>query len=174
MSYIKDSLEVKSGDLGEDIVEEYFLKKGFIRLQKHEERSHGYDFMFKKNDKKFIVEVKTKPKRVKYNDTGFDLHSYKNYKRIQNKKNIKVFNAFVDFKLKQIYGNWLDILNDNKGDNELCSKYPIIDFDNNLVFFDLNKMIVLCELNNNQIEQLKKYSKMNKKYKYEWQKNIAK
>jgi len=35
-------------------------------------------------------------------------------------------------------------------------------------------MIVLCELNNNQIEQLKKYSKMNKKYKYEWQKNIAK
>jgi hypothetical protein len=107
MNYWQSKNEVIIGDIGEDIVETLF--PNFIVYRTNSNGSHPVDMLIcsgKKPDyydKLLFVEVKTKPRRYKYADTGVDIHSWKRYVNFidEHKINIKIY--FVDEAEKSIY-----------------------------------------------------------------------
>lgn len=104
-------LQVKIGDYGEVLVKNFLEGIGYVCYQPVTDRAHLCDFfMFRKDKGTLAAEVKTKPMRDKYPDTGFDMRSYKRYKQLVEEHNMRMYVFFVDEKLKWIYGNFLDVL----------------------------------------------------------------
>ncbi len=88
-------IKCKDTDLGKGIVPKY---KGFVlpdRLCKYKEHY-------------FWLEAKDKPRRVIYQDTGFEARLYKDYLHIQSLTGYPVLLVFKDTDLT--YGNWLHYL----------------------------------------------------------------
>lgn len=104
----QDKIEVKKGNAGEKEVRKFLAEKGLIIYEPVTNIAHGFDKLISKGKQQFvIVEVKTKPKRIYYPDTGFNIKHYNEYKFISVKHNLPVFIFFVDEILKEIYGNYL-------------------------------------------------------------------
>lgn len=103
---------VQKGKIGEKLVNEYLISKGFIPYSPDAEGAHPFDRLVASRDKKtiFIADAKTKPARVYYPDTGINVRHYQEYKFIQDKYNIDVYLFFVDEDRKEIYGNLLSVL----------------------------------------------------------------
>lgn len=93
-----------------------------------------------------VVEVKSKPRRDKYPDTGIPTRHYDDYKHIENKYGIQVFIAFVDEVLKKIYGNFLEELEKPEG------RYPLRYA--NVIYFPLSKMRDITMLTDEQCAEL--------------------
>lgn len=102
-----DRKTVQKGNIGEQIVRRYLEQLGFIVYQPVTSGAHAFDKLCISKDKKeiFIAEVKTKPHRLYYPDTGLDTRHLNEYRYIQNKYNVDVFLFFVDEVDKQVYGN---------------------------------------------------------------------
>ena len=125
----EDQTTVKKGNIGEDIVSDYFKARNYIPYKPDAEGSHPFDRIMARADKKeiFIAEVKTKARRIYYPDTGIDIRHYDSYKYIQDKYNIDVFIYFVDEYLKTIYGNFLRILDKERVmKNAICPMNSVI------------------------------------------------
>ena len=155
----EDRTEVKKGNIGEDLIDEFLLKKNIIPYISISKTAHPFDRLcITKNKKKLIIaEVKTKPKRIYYEDTGFNLKHYEDYKFIRDKYNIPVFIFFVDEYLEKIYGNYLNVL------SKKYKKYPKIE--NNIIYFHLDSMRNIMKLTKENVEKLKKLTTRN--YNYE-------
>ena len=106
-----DLREVKKGDYGEKLVDDYFEDMGWIVYQPTTDKAHGFDRYLYKNGRQIALEVKTKPRCSKYPETGFDERSFQRYQKLSEENNLPVIIAFVDELEKQIYGNWLSELN---------------------------------------------------------------
>ena len=88
-----DKLQVKKGNLGEKIVDEYFEGQGYIIYEPTTDGAHLIDRLYVKDKKQLIIaDVKTKPKRNKYPDTGFN---YKNYKQGAKRSTIKINIVYI-------------------------------------------------------------------------------
>lgn len=162
-----DKIQVQKGNVGEQIVFKLLEDKGYVVYRPITEKAHAFDNLAIKDKKTvMIAEVKTKARRNNYYDTGINLSHYEEYKYIYDTYKIPVFIFFVDEMEKTIYGNYLDILekpyNFIARDNYRSCNYPLIQ--GNIIYFNLDKMKVLCELENNVSEQLKNLSTRNYKY----------
>lgn len=147
----EDRLE--KGCIGERIVDEWLVRIGYIPYRPMPGVAHPFDRLVASRDKKRIAvcEVKTKPRRNKYRDTGVDICNLRHYADIQEKHQLRVFIAFVDEVERQIYGNTLDELMKTRISEN--SVYPK-DFDG-IRYFPLSAMIVISALTEEQCEELK-------------------
>jgi len=158
----KDKIQVKKGNFGEKIINDYLEKKGFIVYVPITEKAHAFDRLAVKDKKIFIIaEIKTKAKLNYYNATGFDIKHYKEYKLLSVKYNIPVFVFFIDEMIGKIYGNWLNELEKQIEDD---LNYPDFTKIKGVVLFSLSTMKTIAELTQEQIEKLKEYSSRNYNY----------
>jgi hypothetical protein len=154
---------VKKGNIGQEIVRNYLESKGWIVYIPVTEGPHAFDNLAIKNKEQLIIaDMKTKPARKYYPDTGFDLKHYNCYLKISVKHSIPVFVFWVDQINKKVYGNFISrlsedcLINIKKDSKEYTKKYPSIE--NGIIFFPLIKMITIASLTDKQCEQLKELS----------------
>tara|TARA_Y100000296_G_C5076576_1_gene207632 strand:+ start:65 stop:592 length:528 start_codon:yes stop_codon:yes gene_type:complete len=124
------------GLIGEAIVKQHLEKKYVIYAPENDE-AHPFDkFCVERmpqegrNREVFIAEIKTKICRDQYPDTGFNTSSYKDYKFMQDAHKIKVKIFFVDYREQKVYGNWLDVLEEERQieTNHGFIQYPLEGF----------------------------------------------
>lgn len=161
-----DLPQVKKGNLGEEIVDRLLERKGYVPYHPVFDGPHPFDRICASADKKklIIVEVKTKPARGSYPDTGINVSVYNVYKEIERTHNIRLYLAFVDEIKKQIYGGWLQNL-DKTTSVEIGGKYrvyPVIE--KTIIFFPLVLMTKISDLTLEQAKKLRSLS--NRTYIY--------
>lgn len=158
---------VKKGDVGEGLVNDWLISKGFIPYSPDAGGAHPFDRLVASRDKKtiFIADVKTKAKRKYYPDTGIDIKHYQEYKFIQKKYAIDVFIFFVDEEASKIYGNFirtldrpLNIIHNGKELN-----YPMEQ--NGIHYFSIENMKSIVDIPQAQAEQLKIFTTKKETYK---------
>jgi Holliday junction resolvase-like predicted endonuclease len=94
-----NKITVKKGNIGEQIIRNFFEKKGWIIYKPITNKAHWIDFIAIKDKKEMYgIEVKTKPRLNKWAAQGFNIKQYKEYKRFEKLYNIKLFIFFVDEK----------------------------------------------------------------------------
>jgi len=163
----QSKIEVKKGNLGESIVRKYLEYKGWVVYGTETRGKHAFDKLCVKNKKDIvIVEIKSKARMKYYEATGCNYQNYIEYKYIVEKYKINVFMFFVDELLKKIYGNNLSKLEKAYYEPKDKRKYPyIIDSKNSkIILFPLAKMINIKNLNDEEVEELKKLSTRNYNY----------
>lgn len=150
------------GALGEDIVVDYLKEKGFkVAFTGDRYKAHEIDLIIDDGKEIYYADVKTKRRREKYEDTGFDSPDVINYTKLSKATQKKVYIFFVDYYLGKVFGNYLHILNehDDKFDDDgnFISHYPINY--NKVTYFPLEKMEDWFKLKDEEIELIKSYSK---------------
>lgn len=146
---------VTKGNIGENIISSKLKEKGYVIYEADHEVSHPIDFIAIKDDVIRAIEIKTKPARKFYPDTGLDIKHWEKYLKVN--EIIPSYIFFVDEILKKIYYNSIDELKIKKG------IYPLKE--NNIIYFALNNMKILMNLDEEQVKQIKNYTKRN--YLYE-------
>lgn len=147
------------GISGENLCFEYLRAKGHtIYRPDKDDRAHPID-SFIVHGQKFTVcaaDIKTKPKREAYPDTGIDLRHYGTYCYIKNVNNIPVFLFFVDEDEKRIYGNWLEILERRCEIQHNGKKlvYPL--WMGGQIYFPISVMIHIADIPDDKVIELKK------------------
>lgn len=108
-----DKKEVKKGNIGESIIQDFLIEKGFIFYRPAIDGAHKIDFFAHKSGAKkkvIAVEVKSKRRMAFRLETGFNYSNYLHYKEILEDHNIDTFFFFVDDFEECIYGAWLSQL----------------------------------------------------------------
>ena len=142
-----DKKTTQKGEVGENLVNKYLEDNGFIVYKPITDNPHAFDRLAIKNKEILIIaEVKTKARRLKYPDTGFNINHYNTYKNIQTKHNLNVFMFFVDEENKSIYGNWIKELEKEVkiNHNGRLLEYPLR-WDN-IIYFPLANMKKICDI----------------------------
>lgn len=166
MSSWDDKLTVRKGALGESLVRKFLEEAGYIVYEPKTEGAHAFDKLCVSRDKKvlFIVEVKTKPHRLKYPDTGIDIRHYQEYLHIQEKYGVDVLIFFVDEFKKQIYANKLKELDRERTvwhDGRRLD-YPLEQ--GGIRYYPLEAMKKVCDLNAGQAAQIEGLSSRSYNY----------
>jgi hypothetical protein len=160
--------KMEKGDIGEDIIREWFESQNFIVYTPKTEGAHAFDLMAisKDNTRVYWGDVKTKPSRLYYPDTGIDIRHYNTYLNLQTTNNITFYLFFVDESTKSVYGNVLNRLNVSKTINykgrEL--EYPLMD--KGLIYFPLESMVTIKQLDEETVKKIASHNYRNGKYKY--------
>lgn len=160
---------VRLGNLGEQIVDEYLARKGVIPYAPAADGAHPFDRLCAyKKTRIFIAETKTKPRRLKYPDTGISLKHYVEYKQIERTHSLDVWLFFVDSDHAQVYGGKLKDLEmpAHVEHNGGWLVYPMTwgGEQSATIYFPLCNMKVIAELTEEQVEQLKGLSGRARKY----------
>lgn len=155
-----DKIEVKKGDLGEAIVNEWLIKRGYIPYTPDYSGAHPFDKLCASKDKKtiFIAEVKSKPARTHYPDTGINISNYNDYKHVAEKYNIDIYLFFVDEDKCKIYGGILSSLETPRAiiHNQKTIDYPLKH--NGIIYFPLEAMNEIGNITSEQAKRLRSYS----------------
>lgn len=155
-----EKIEVKKGDLGEKIVDAYLNSKNMVVYSTNYNGAHPFDRLLSLPDKSqlFIADIKTKPGRLYYPDTGINIKHFKEYIHIQNLHNIKVFLFFVDQVKEKIYGNFLhELVKPYEIEhNDKIIKYPLES--SGIIYFPLFNMRNICDLTQDYVNDLKRLS----------------
>ena len=108
----KERTETKKGTVGEELIQNWLEKHGLVLYEPVGEKAHLIDFFAvdKNTCKTYIVEVKTKAKRLKYDDTGINQRNFLEYIKLSKEHNMRILLIFVDEENGLIYGNFLDQL----------------------------------------------------------------
>ena len=136
------------GSVGEAIIKDYLISKGWVVYAPCNNNPHPFDFLCYKDGKSFIAEVKTKAVMNKYFATGIPISHYNTYKQFQTQYNIPVFIFFVDTSLGFIYGNYLDELEKPthlKEDGGIV-EYPLIMQKSGVIVFPLVNMRTIAPI----------------------------
>lgn len=161
-----EQVQMVKGDYGELLVDLHYTAKGITIYKPIMSASHVIDrFYIDKNNQVVPVDVKTKPKRNLYPDTGFDFEDYDKYKKIRKDYQMDPFIIFVDENLGKVYGNKLSLLEKeivvkaqlSSGESYML-KYPkgaTCKHDKLQIYFPLKNMRLLFYLSKWQIETLK-------------------
>lgn len=148
------------GRYGESLIKKHFEQLGYISYQPTtKDKAHPFDNLFINNSDvsdMFACDVKTKPKRDKYPDTGVDWKHYLKYEKIKKEKNIPFYIYFVDVKLKSIYGAELnDLLKEyNTHQYTYPLQYYSIKQDETHMYFHLKNMKKIRELTPKEVKIL--------------------
>lgn len=156
-------------NVGEKIVDRE-LSKRFYLYSPNFPGSHPLDriAIAKKGNyfenKCFLYDVKTKPRRLNYPDTGIDFQHYNKYKQISELNKLDFFLFFVDEYVKEIYGNYIKKLSEPFTFTYKNKKldYPLID--SGIIYFSLKKMVKLFPLKDDILYFEKLYSDRNYDY----------
>ena len=151
-----EKIETKIGNIGEQIIRNFFERNGYICYQPVTDGAHLLDFFFFKKNKGIIAaDVKTKPSRNKYPDTGFNLKHYEAYNKFISEHNMMMFIFFVDPRKKEIYGNFLHELDKQRISNGML--YPLDEktkFGTWIRYYPLEAMIHIADLSNYEVSAL--------------------
>jgi len=99
----------RTKEIGEQILDRFLLEQGLVRYRPDpNDGAHPFDRLAASRDKRQIVigEVKTKPRRQAYADTGINRRHFDDYMHNTTKYGLPLFLAFVDFEIGAMYGNW--------------------------------------------------------------------
>lgn len=153
MNNWQDKLEVKKGNIAEDIIMNKLMDSGFLVYKCQNNRSHEFDFVIKTKEKLSIIEVKCKELRLKYPDTGFPVSNWSTYLKQKNKLTI----LWVDCNKGEIYGNTIDELKKEKIiiHNGKKLKYPSIE-KHDIIYFAYDQMKIYAKLTGEEISRIKK------------------
>lgn len=102
-------------------------------------------------------DVKTKPRRFKFEDTGIDYYSFKRYLQLKQNNKTYFYLFFIDQLTREIYFNELSVLERNKRVEKHFNGSTI-------VYFMLEDMRVLATLNQKDCQALAKNTQMNNRY----------
>lgn len=94
-----ERIETMIGYVGEEMIKEIFENNGCVVYTTRTKKSHPVDLIVfdGKDDKMIYVEIKTKPRRCFYEDTGINLKScWKRYNRLINRFKVNLFIYFID------------------------------------------------------------------------------
>lgn len=156
---------VEKGNFGEQIVDKWLASKGLIVYKPTTNNAHGFDRLVSVDKSSLvIVEVKTKPKRLYFPDTGINIKHFEGYKEVSEKHSIPVCIFFVDEILKQIYCGWLSELIQEKQINWKGKQiaYPLTS--KGIVYFYQPSMKVIHYLTDEEVKEIKSLSNSNYKY----------
>ena len=156
--------QVKKGDYGEQIIDDYLKSKGIIPYASVIDGPHPFDRLCVHGLRLVIVEVKAKPHREYYPDTGINISQYEKYKAIQEKHGLDLYIYFVDEKQGEIYGNKLSILDAERivENKNRVIKYP--KRERGIIYFPLEAMKLIASLTMKQCEKQKSNSSRNPAY----------
>lgn len=154
-----DRPEVQKGNIGEALVDEYLLKKGIVPYRPIVSQAHPFDRLCASADKKriYVAEVKTKPRREFYADTGVDQRHYNDYLNIAMQHNMDVFVYFVDEVRKEIYGgelisNLAQVRQETHQQTGRILTYPLAH--KGIIYFPLSAMEHVADLPDEVCKQL--------------------
>jgi hypothetical protein len=165
--------QAKKGAAGEALVDAFLASRRVVPYAPIARGAHPFDRLCATADKRtiFVAEVKTKARRNKYPDTGISKRHYQDYTHVCGKYGLRVYLFFVDEMLKQIYGNWLHVLERPREieHNGSAIHYP---WDwGEIVYFPLAAMEFVCPLNSERSEHLKALS--TRSYEYQTDAGVA-
>lgn len=169
----EDRIQVQKGNVGEAEFDKIAKKLGYIIYKPEANKGHGFDRMVTDRTKYFLAEIKTKPMRDFYPDTGFNLKQFEEYKKQCRTLNLKMFLFFVDEKLGLIYGDFLHNLKKEKiiiwrGKER---KYPLTEITNEYItYFYQPDMKVLAYITDEVKEKL--YDKSSRNYPLQTKMNL--
>ena len=144
---------LNKGKIGEDIVRAYLEQQGYVVYTPDTIGSHMFDIMAIKNKSEIIIaDVKTKPKRKNYNDTGIDVHFYNDYKKASEKMNVPFYVFFVDYVTGKIYK--ADIIDLDKK-NEWIENIQYPSRYKGIIYYHLNQLEIIGELSKEDVNKLK-------------------
>jgi hypothetical protein len=154
----KESREARVGELGEDIVDGYVTKKlGYHVYKKVDDGAHPIDRIalhFNSGKQDFRYDVKTKKYWAKLNASGFNLHSFNTYEKLDTPDNpVAVF--FVDVGTGNIYGNWLKKLKAPLTRGGTTFPKVINGSTGRVILFPLENMKTFWDLTPEEIKELK-------------------
>lgn len=157
----------QKGNIGEEIIDKKLFIKGYQLYKPSFDGSHSFDRLIysKKNKKFYLCDIKTKPSRFAYPDTGIDFRLYREYLNKSREINLDFLLIFVDENSKTIYGNLLSELEKEIEINykNKIIKYPLIQKE--IIYFPLQKMIKIDIISEEESENIWKQSSMKEKYK---------
>jgi len=158
--------EVRKGNIGENIVDEFLKAKRVIPYRPVYDGAHPFDRLCATADKKtiFIADIKTKPARTYFPDSGFNLSNYGDYTYITKKYGLRIFIFFVDEDAREVYGNWLEELEqpiqiEHKG---RVLSYPIRE--RGIIFFPKANMRHIAQVDYTRAKELMDLSTRNYEY----------
>lgn len=108
-----DRPTTKAGDLGERIAKRMFEEKGYVVYTPDRfGGAHPVDIVaIQKNSLRVLVaDSKAKPQRKRFPDTGINMVHWEKYRQLGRFHNLQVFLVFVDWESVQVYGQFLDVL----------------------------------------------------------------
>ena len=163
-----DRLTTRKGALGEQIARRHLESRGLIVYAPLTDGAHLFDFLCANKQKQSIVaaEVKTKPRRLYFPDTGVDLRHYRDYMAVQSKYGVDVFLYFVDEHERRIYGNKLTALIAAREveHNGKTLTYPMES--RGIIYFPLCAMIEVASLSTEDAEAISALSTRSGEYAY--------
>lgn len=160
--------QTQKGAVGERIVVRHLEARGLNVYQPITDGAHLFDFLCanKKAQRLVAAEVKTKPRRQFYPDTGINVSHCKGYMAVQARYGIEVFIYFVDEIERRIYGNKLTGLLAPKQieHNGKTLSYPLQQGE--VVYFPLCSMIDVASLDEDEQRAISELSTRNPAYDY--------
>lgn len=140
----------KIGNYGEQIVKIELEKRGYVIYKPVSNCSHPIDnIVFDTNDNFIFCEVKTKPRRYMFDDTGIDIKHWRRYTKLMNKRKKPVYIFFVDEIEEWIYqADLKDIFYNKKYHEDMNEKYP-------KCYFQLSDMKPIRKLTQMEIDNFK-------------------
>ncbi len=163
-----DKLTTRKGALGEQIARRHLESRGLIVYAPLTDGAHLFDFLCANKQKQSIVaaEVKTKPRRLYFPDTGVDIRHYRDYMAVQSKYGVDVFLYFVDEHERRIYGNKLTVLIASRevehNGRRLC--YPLQS--GGIIYFPLCAMVDVAVLSEEDATEISALSTRSGGYEY--------
>jgi hypothetical protein len=162
--------QTRKGTFGEEIVDPYLRKLGFIPYRPIIDHAHPFDRLCASLDKRtlFVSDAKAKARRNKYPDTGIDMSSYLTYKYAFLYHRLDTFLAFVDEIEGSIYGGFLNELDQWQ---QIKTKHGLLWYpktENNgeseIRYFPVARMQTIGRLSDNEAKILKQLSTRNPEY----------
>ena len=162
MNTFKQRIQSRKGEIAERIVDAYLRQLGYMIYSPIVDGPHPIDRICALPNKRlFFVDIKTKKRREKYDDTGMDLQDYYEYNQLMKQHNIPICLIWVDDheKEQRVYGRKLETLNKPITINGI--KYPLEKPNHSwkgIVYFPLQIMKHLKNLTPIELKQLRAQS----------------
>lgn len=157
----------RKGVIGESLIEKFFMELGYIIYKPINDGAHLIDYILVSPDKKtsIAVDIKTKPRRSRYPDTGIEQCHFEEYLEYSKRHNIKVLILFVDEEQGLIYGNSLDNLEKPLEYNGI--QYPMVSrssWGGTQHYWCLRSMDIVGILEKEMINKIKEHTHKNRMY----------
>lgn len=153
----KDKPEVKKGDIGEDIIQEYLEEKGWKVYRPSTSGAHWFDMLASKDKKEIIaLDVKTKARFNYRACQGINKKTCKEYVELLDVLSVPFYLFFVDDKNGNVHKVEFSKLK-GKGFTPPKSSH--------IIAWDLQEMEYLFNIGEDKIRALSIFDKRNHKYK---------
>lgn len=153
----EDKKEVKKGNIGEDIIQEYLESKGWVIYRPKTSAAHWFDMLACHNKKHVIaLDVKTKARFNYRACQGINKTTCAEYVNFLDASNIPFFLFFIDDKDGSVYKAEFSKL---KGKGFTPTKTP------HIIAWDLSDMEYLFNIGDEKIIELSMFDKRKHEYK---------